>query len=124
VTSHFPYHFDTRWAPLFCALGVRDDDGVHLTEDGGLVALYGRFQVRTTLENIDHTAVTGPHRWYTAVGLRLSLSDDGLTFGTNHYLGLSIAFRQKIPRVVGPRDHSTLWVSVSDPAGLAAAIGR
>ena len=24
--------------------------------------------------NIDHTLVTGPHRWYTAVGLRLSLT--------------------------------------------------
>jgi hypothetical protein len=105
-------------------LGVQEGDGVELAEDGSLLATYGRFRVRTPLENIDHTVVTGPHQWYKAVGLRLSLTDDGLTFGTNHYLGLSIAFRQKIPSVVGPRDHSTLWVSVSDPAGLAAGIGR
>jgi len=122
--SRFPFRFDQRWAPLFCLLGVQEGDGVELTEDGSLLATYGRFRVRTPLENIDHTVVTGPHQWYKAVGLRLSLMDDGLTFGTNHYLGLRIAFRQRIPRVIGPRDHSNLWVSVSDPAGLAAGIGR
>jgi hypothetical protein len=103
---------------------VQDDDGVEVTEDGKVVATYGRFSVRTTIDNIDATEVTGPHRWYTAVGLRLSLAEDGLTFGTNHHLGLSISFRQKIPSVIGPRDHSTLWVSVADPEALAAALGR
>ncbi len=124
MTKRFPYHFDRRWAPLFSLLGVREDDGVDVAEDGRLIATYGRFSVETTVDNVDHTSVTGPHRWYTAVGLRLSFTDDGLTFGTNHHLGLSIAFREKIPSVVGPRDHSVLWVSVSDPAGLAAAIGK
>jgi hypothetical protein len=56
--------------------------------------------------------------------LRLSLTDDGLTFGTNHHKGLWIAFVDKIPRVIGFRDHSLLWVSVADPEGLAAAIGK
>ncbi len=78
--------------------------------------------VKTPIANIDHTLVTGPHRWYTAVGLRLSFSDDGITFGTNHQSGLCIAFVDKIPRIIGMRDHSALWVSVADPAALAAAI--
>ena len=124
MTNCFPYRLDTRWSSLFCLLRVSEEDGVRLEPDGTLVATYGRFSVRTPLTNVDHTVVTGPHRWYTAVGLRLSLSDDSVTFGTNHYLGLSIVFKQKIPAVIGSRDHSTLWVSVSDPAGLAAAIQR
>lgn len=124
MTTHFPYRLDQRWAPVFCLLGVRDDDGVELTDDGRLVATYGRFAVSTTIGNVDRTTVTGPHRWYTAVGLRLSFTDDGLTFGTNHQLGLSIVFKRKIPAVFGPRDHSVLWVSVADPSALAAAIGR
>jgi hypothetical protein len=78
----------------------------------------------TTLDNVEHTEITGPHRWYTAVGLRLSLSDDSITFGTNHRKGLSIAFVKKVPRVIGFRKHSTLWVSVADPEGLAAAIAQ
>ena len=118
----FPYRFDKRWAPLFFVLGVSDDDGVEITDDGQFIATFGRFSVKTTLDNIDHTEVTGPHRWYTAVGLRLALTDDGITFGTNHYKGLRIAFVKKVPKVVGFRDHSLLWVSVADPEGLAAAI--
>ncbi len=123
-TEHFPYRLDRRWNALFLTLGVRAADGVTVSAKGELVATYGRFKVATTLDNIDHTVITGPHRWYTAVGLRLSLADDGITFGTNHHKGLSIAFVKKVPRVIGFRKHSTLWVSVADPQGLAKAIGK
>lgn len=122
--QHFPYLLDKRWSPLFFALGVSEKDGVKITAKGELIATFGRYKVKTTLANIEHTRVTGPHRWYTAVGLRLSLTDDGLTFGTNHRKGLSIAFVEKIPKVIGLRRHSTLWVSVADPEGLAAALGK
>jgi len=124
TTKHFPYRFDKRWKALFFALGVKDGDGVDITDKGELIATYGRFKVKTKLANIDHTLVTGPHRWYTAVGLRLSFSDDGVTFGTNHRKGLTIAFVKRIPKVIGFRNHSTLWVSVADPEGLAKAIGK
>ena len=123
-TQHFPYLRDTRWSALFLALGVRAADGVTVSAKGDLIATYGRFKVKTALDNVDHTEITGPHRWYTAVGLRLSLSDDGVTFGTNHRKGLSIAFVKKVPRVIGFRKHSTLWVSVADPQGLAEAIAQ
>ncbi|NNF53458.1 MAG: hypothetical protein HKN03_03345 [Acidimicrobiales bacterium] len=122
--SFFPYKLDKRWFALFATLRVDDSDGVHLTEDGMMLATFGRVKVETPLTNIVHTVVTGPHRWYTAVGLRLSFSDDGLTFGTNHQRGLCIEFKERIPKVIGLRDHSALWVSVADPEGLAAAIGR
>ena len=118
----FPYRLDKRWTPLFLALGIKSDDGVTVFPNGDLVATYGRFKVKTTLDNIDHTEITGPHRWYTAVGLRLSMTDDGITFGTNHHKGLSIAFGKRISRVIGLRKHSLLWVSVADPEGLAKAI--
>lgn len=75
---------------MFVVLGVRDTDGVDLTEDGMFRAKYGYFSVETPLDNIDHTEITGPHRWYTAVGPRLSFADDGLTFGTNHTSGLCV----------------------------------
>ena len=118
----FPYELDRRWAAMFVALRVGADDGVTVTDDGELIATFGWVSVRTTVDNVDHTEVTGPHRWYTAVGLRLSFADDGLTFGTNHRRGLCIAFVEPIPKVIGFKDHSALWVSVADPEGLAAAI--
>ena len=121
--TFFPYRIDKRWAPLFTVLRVKDTDGVEITEDGLLRSTYGRVKVETPIGNVDHTLVTGPHRWYKAVGLRLSFADDGVTFGTNHEAGLCLAFVEKIPKVMGFKEHSSLWVSVADPEGLAAAIG-
>ncbi|MGB5759521.1 MAG: hypothetical protein WBM50_21585 [Acidimicrobiales bacterium] len=118
----FPYDCDNRWAMLFRVIGLRRSEGVTVYEDGSLVATFGRKRVDTTIDNVDHTEITGPHRWYTAVGIRLSFTDDGLTFGTNHRRGLCIAFVERIPRVIGFRDHSALWVSVADPEGLARAL--
>lgn len=120
----FPYRLDNRWKAVFVALRVGDDDGVTITDDGRMVATFGRARVDTPLDNIHHTKITGPHRWYTAVGLRLSFTDDGITFGTNHQRGLCIEFIEKVPRIVGFKDHSALWVSVADPDALAAAISR
>lgn len=120
----FPYERDDRWSFLFMALGVDDDDGVTLKANGDFLATYGRWKVETPIANIDQTEVTGPHRWYTAVGLRASAADDGATFGTNHHAGLCIAFKEKVPKVVGFRSHSALWVSVADPEGLAQAIAE
>lgn len=124
TSQHFAYELDKRWLALFFALGVKESDGVDLTDDGKVIATYGRFGAETTVDNVKDTKVTGPHRWYTAVGLRLSMTDDGLTFGTNHRKGLCISFVEPIPKVIGTDDHTALWVSVADPEGLANALGK
>lgn len=118
----FPYERDDRWKLLLKPLGVSADDGVTVSADT-MRATFGRFSVETPLGNVVGTSITGPHRWYTAVGLRLSFADDGVTFGTNHHRGLCIEFAEKVHRVIGFRDHSSLWVSVADPEGLVAALG-
>lgn len=122
----FPYQRDERWKPVFFALRLRDDDGVTLramgTDEATFVATYGRARVETPVSNIDHTELSEHHRWYTAVGIRLSFADDGLTFGTNSRAGVCVAFKEKIPKVIGFRDHSALWVSVADPEGLTRAL--
>ena len=118
----FPYEFDHRWDAMFRLLRVDEADGGTVGDDGSLVATYGRKRVETTLDNVHHTEITHDHRWYTAVGLRLSARDDGLTCGTNHRQGLCIEFVDRIPKVIGFRDQSALWVSVADVEGLAAAL--
>lgn len=106
---------------MFAVAGLNDRDGVVVGDDT-FCATYGRWRVETDLANVAATEVTGPHRWYTAVGLRLSFTDDGLTFGTNHHRGLCVSFHRRVPKVIGFRSHSALWVSVADPEGLAAAL--
>ena len=122
ANAYFPYDVDRKWTAMFLSLRLRGDDGVTLTSNGTFRATFGWFTVETPISNIDHTDISGPHRWYTAVGARLSFADDGLTFGTNHRRGLCVGFVDKIPNVIGTKDHSALWVSVADPEGLAAAI--
>lgn len=121
--AQFPYRLDYRFAPVWLAVGVRPGrDGVTLTDDGRLRATYGLLRLETPLSNVADTHITGPYRWWTAVGPRLSFTDDGLTFGTNHERGVCIHFRSRVRRVIGFRDHSALTVTVADPDGLVAAI--
>jgi hypothetical protein len=117
----FPYERNDRWKVMLFPLGLSKNDGVTVTADS-MRATFGRWSVETALDNIVGTQVSGPHRWFTAVGLRLSFTDDGLTFGTDPKRGLCIEFADRIPKVIGFRDHSALWVSVADPDGLAVAL--
>jgi hypothetical protein len=123
MSEFFPYHCDKRFLPIWLGAGVRPGrDGVTITDDDMLVATFGLLRVRTPLDNIDDVHVTGPYRWWTAVGPRLSFADDGLTFGTNPHAGLCIHFRDNIKRVIGLRDHSALTVTVADPDALEARL--
>lgn len=121
--SAFPYDFDLRFAPVWAPLLlVPGTQGVTLTDDGRFVAQFGPLRVNTPLANIAGAHVTGPFRWWTAVGARLSFRDDGLTFGTTNHAGVCVHFRQPVRRVIGPRNHSALTVIVADCEGLVEAL--
>ena len=124
VARRFPYAVDYRFLPLWAAFGVRPwKDGVTLTDDGTLRATFGLLQVETGLGNVDGAHVTRGYRWWTAVGARMSLVDDGLTFGTNRDAGVCIHFEQKVRSALRPAGHSALTVTVADLDGLVGALG-
>lgn len=121
----FPYAFNARYGFIWRVAGAKPGrDGVTLTGDGRLVATYGRFCVETPLGNVGEAHVTGPYQWWKAVGVRLSLVDDGLTFGTSTGPGVCVHFEDRVHRVIGLRDHSALTVTVADPDGLLAELGK
>ena len=125
MSEFFPYDFDKRFLPMWLGVGALPRrDGVTITDDDRLVATFGVLRVNTSLDNIADAHVTGPYRWWTAVGPRISFADDGLTFGTNPHTGLCIHFRNKIRRVIGFRDHSALTVTVADPYALEGRLQR
>jgi hypothetical protein len=95
---------------------------VTLTDDDRFEATYGFFKVSTSLDNIDDAHITRGYRWWTAVGVRGSMADDGLTFGTNTHGGVCVHFREKVHRVIGLHDHSALTVTVADLEGLQTAL--
>ena len=124
MSEDFRYAFDKRLFPLLLPFGVRPSkDGVTLTDDGRFVATFGFVRVETPMSNIDGAHITSGYRWRTAIGVRLSLADDGLTFGTNADRGVCVHFREKVPSRLRRRGHSAITVTVADPDALVAALG-
>jgi hypothetical protein len=119
----FRYATDLRVSPFWAPFGVRPSrDGVRLTDDGRFVATFGWLSVETPLANVDGAHVTDGYRWWTAAGARISLADDGLTFGTNAARGVCVHFHDKVPSKLRRSGHSALTVTVADTDGLVAAL--
>ena len=123
MTRHFGYAVDRRYLPLLLPFGFkRDRDGVTLGDDT-FEATFGFFKVTTARDNITRAHVTRHYRWWTAFGVRGSMADDGLSFGTNHNAGVCIHFAGKVPSRLSKSGHSALTVTVEDLDGLTRALG-
>lgn len=121
-SHHFAYDLDQRFMAIWWPLGVRIGQGVTVTE-GRLIARYGLMKLSTPLANVDGGHITEDYRWYTAVGVRMSFADDGLTFGTTNRRGVCIHFAEPVGGVIPGRTHSALTVTVEDCEGLVKVIG-
>jgi hypothetical protein len=123
MTQKFPYAIDKWYLPVILPFGLKPKtDGVILTDDGGFVATFGFFTIATPLANITGAHITRNYRWWTAFGVRGSMADDGLSFGTNHSGGVCIHFAEKVPSRLRKSGHSALTVTVRDLDGLVSAL--
>jgi hypothetical protein len=123
TTERFPFAFDRRFAPLLALLGVRPATSEVRLDEAGLSVRFGRLRLRTGWDNVRSAEVTRGYRWYRAIGARLSLSDKGVTFGTNAAAGTCVGFHDPVPALLGDRvRHPNLTVTVADPDALADAI--
>ncbi|HWE55376.1 MAG TPA: hypothetical protein VG435_07675 [Acidimicrobiales bacterium] len=123
MAQEFPYDLDRRYLPLLLPLGFRPGHDRVTIDDEALVARLGFVRIRTARSNIEGAHITRDYRWWTSVGARLSMVDDGLTLGTNHRAGVCIHFRDKVQSRLRPGGHSALTVTVADLDGLVAALG-
>jgi hypothetical protein len=124
VSEHFGYAIDRRYLPVLVPFLLRPArDGVEITDERSFVATFCFFKISTPLANITGAHITRNYRWWTAVGVRMSRADDGLTFGTNHDGGVCIHFGEKVPSPLRRSGHSALTVTVADLEGLTTALG-
>jgi len=122
MAEFFAYALDVRLAPFWLPYGLRPwRDGVTLTDET-FRATFGLIKLQTPRGNIDEAHVTRDYRWWTAAGVRLSLADDGLTFGTNRSAGVCVHFRDPVPSPLRAKAHSALTVTVADVDGLVRSL--
>jgi hypothetical protein len=119
VTDTYLYDVDNRFLPVLLPFGFRAKrDGVRVGTDGRLSATFGWIRVETTVNNVDDAHITSDYRWWTAIGPRMSMVDDGLSFGTNNKAGVCIHFNEKVRSPLSRKGHSALTVTVADLEGL------
>ena len=107
MSQLFTYAVDMRFAPIWLAFGLRPSkDGVTISDDGRFRATFGFLRLETPLDNVTGAHITTGYRWWTAVGVRASFVDDGLTFGANTKAGVCVHFREKVKSPVSRKGHS------------------
>lgn len=117
----FEFAFDDRYLPMLAAFGVTRGRA-HVEVDEDLRVRFGLFSLSTPVSNVRALELTGPYRWYRAIGIRMSLADRGLTFGTTVAGGVCLLFRDPVAGI-GPFRlvrHPGLTLTVADPPGFAA----
>jgi hypothetical protein len=124
VAQRFGYAVDRRYLPVLLPFLLRPSrDGVTLTDDGLFEATFGLVRISTARANVMGAHVTRDYRWWTACGVRMSMADDGLTFGTNSRRGVCVHFKDKVRSSLRRSGHSALTVTVADVDGLVAVLG-
>ena len=123
----FEFDFDYPMAASLAAFGILPGTA-HVDVAGGeLRATFGPWSFRTPLANIAGTEVTGPYQWYRVYGVRYSLGDHGVTYGTNAKTGLMITFTEPVGALVpggyGPKNPNAT-LTVVDPLALQREIIR
>lgn len=123
MPTTFSFRFDTRYSPLLRLAAITPDRAELTVDDERFTARFGIFTLDTPRSNVKSASVTGPHQPLRAIGVRMSLTDKGLTFGTSVERMTCIEFHE--PVRIKPVDiaaHPGLSVSVERPEELAALL--
>jgi len=123
VTTTYPLRVGPRQRWLLLPWGVRRDNAWVRLDDEQFIARFGFFSLRTPLANIVRWEFKGPYRWFTALGVRLSIRGGDVTFGSSDHGGVRLDFREPVPlaRVLKP---PALSLTVDDLEGFAAELER
>lgn len=124
ASSHFDFLFEQRYRKPARLFGVTSSSCGIDVDEGLLDARFGPWRVRTPRTNVAGVQITGPYVFVKTAGpARLGLTDRSLTFATNSWRGVEIAFHRPIRGIdpLGVIRHPTLTVTVADCEALVAA---
>jgi len=126
MADEFSFKFDPRYRGLLLALGVRPRNSRVTVDEENFNAVFGRFVISTPISNVKCAHVTRRYKAYKAIGVRGSLVDSGVTFGSNTQAGVCVCFHERVPGVIPllKRDHAAVTVTVRSPEMLLHALGE
>ena len=124
--QRFDFRFASAYRLAARPFGITPERACVHIDDEHLLAHYGPWRLRTTLDNISRVAITGPYRFYRTAGpARLGITDGGLTFASNGDRGVLLSFRERVPAIdpLSLIRHPELTVTVAGVHGLVRALG-
>lgn len=128
-TSSGPSRHDFRFTAAYrvpaLLLGITGSTAWVEVGPGGLLVRFGLWRLRTTLDNISSTTLTGDFSWPKTAGPpHLSFSDRGVTFATNGDAAVCVAFHRPVAGIDPTRTvrHPGATLTVRDPQRLADEI--
>ncbi len=116
----FPIRLQAGLRPILFLFGVRSGSATVRLDGDRLAARFGFFRAETSLANIARWDITGPYRWWRAVGVRRTIGTHDLSFGGSAHGGVCLCFRE--PVRVGVFRVTDLYLTVDDLEGLGAAL--
>ena len=124
--ADFDFRFEDKYRALLRGFGVTPKTARISVDGNELDVRFGPWHLRTPLTNIQSTQRSGPYQWYKAIGVRGSLADSGVTFGTTTEGGLCVLFKQRVPGMLpfGLRKHEGMTVTPDDIDGLERALAE
>lgn len=125
ATDHFDFWFTPAYRVAGLCFGIVPSRTEAVLESTSLSVRFGPWRVRTSVDNIEEVAITGPYAFLKTAGpAHLGLTDRGLTFATNGERGVRLSFHDTIKGIepTGRLRHPELTLTVSDVEGFAARV--
>ena len=123
MAETFAFVFDSRYAPLLRVGGITPERTSLELDAHELRIRFGLLTLTTPRSNIREASLTGPHQPLKAIGVRMSLTDRGLTFGTSVERTVCMLFNQPVrTKPFDIASHPGLTVSVERPHELVAQL--
>ena len=117
--ERWPIRLGPRSKPVLLLFGATEANS-YVDLDDQMRAHFGFFHMSTSVSNIESWRIEGPWSWFTAIGVRRGIFRADVSFDGNHKGGVRLDFRK--PVKWGPLHPPTLYVTVADLEGFAAAL--
>jgi hypothetical protein len=125
IERRLEFAFDPRYERILGVLGIhRQAAWVRVGTD--LEVRFGHWHVTTPMSNVSSACVAGPYSAVRVLGPHLSLSDKGVTFGTNASRGVCLTFFEPVIGLDpwGWFRHPNMTVTLADPGGAVEVFHR